>query len=265
MTATHIFHDKWALVTGASAGIGVALARQLARDGANLVLTARRVQRLEALATELRATGVEVRVVPADLNRAAAAEAIYAATADLAIEILINNAGLGQYGRFSECDLAQELSQVRVNCEAVVHLTRLYLPAMIERGRGWVMIVSSLASYQPMPYLATYAATKAFDRHFAEGLAAELAGRGIRVSALCPGSTESEFFQVSRAGSISGRNRQSAEKVALRGLRALVNGQRAYIPYAAGRLIRTLSWLLPNGVLTYALERGTRPGRKLFF
>jgi short-subunit dehydrogenase len=253
------FKGKWALVTGASAGIGVALARELAKAGANLVLTARRTDRMEVLAAELRASGVEVRIVAADLNEPAAPAAIHKATADLDIDILINNAGLGQFGPFSECGLEQELSQVRVNCEAMVHLTRLYLPAMVERKRGWVMIVSSLASYQPLPYLATYAATKAFDRFFSEALAAEVAGKGIHVTALCPGPTDSEFFVVSRAGAISGKKRQSAEQVAERGVRALARGKRTIIPYLGGKAIGVISWLMPNQLVTYFVERGTRP------
>lgn len=259
MPPEKIFRGKWALVTGASAGIGVALARELAKAGANLVLTARRTDRMEALAAELRTTGAEIRIVPADLNDPAAPAAIHKATADLDIEILINNAGLGQYGHFSESGIEQELSQVRVNCEAMIHLTRLYLPAMVERGRGWVMIVSSLASYQPMPHLATYAATKAFDRFFSEALAEEVVRQGIRVTALCPGTTESEFFAVSRAGAISGKKRQSAQQVAARGIRALARGERTIIPYFAGRLIAAASWLFPNRLLTYVIARGTRP------
>ena len=253
------FNGKWALVTGASAGIGVALARELAKAGANLVLTARRTDRMETLAAELRASGTDVRIVAADLNDPAAPAAIHKATADLAIEILINNAGLGQFSPFHECGLEQELSQVRVNCEAMVHLTRLYLPAMVERKRGWVMILSSLASYQPLPYLATYAATKAFDRFFSEALAAEVSQMGIHVTALCPGPTDSEFFIVSRAGAISGSKRQSAEQVAARGVRALARGKRTIIPYAVGRFIGFLSWLTPNRIVTFFVERGTRP------
>lgn len=253
------FNGKWALVTGASAGIGIALARELAKAGANLVLTARRTDRMEALAAELRTGGVDVRIIAADLNDPAAPTAIHKATADIAIEILINNAGLGQFSAFSECGLEQELSQVRVNCEAMVHLTRLFLPAMLERKRGWVMIVSSLASYQPLPYLATYAATKAFDRFFSEALAAEVARKGIHVTALCPGPTDSEFFIVSRAGAISGKKRQSAQQVAERGIRALARGKRTIIPYLGGKALNLLSWLTPNQIVTYFMERGTRP------
>jgi hypothetical protein len=250
MTSEKIFKDKWALVTGASAGIGVALAKELACAGAKLILTARRVDRLEALAAELRAKGSEVRVVAADLNDPAAPAAIFKAVADLKVEILINNAGLGQFGRAYEAEIEQELSQVRVNCEAMVHLTRLFVPAMVERRCGWVLIVSSLASYLPMPYLATYAATKVFDRNYALALAEEVGRFGVHVTALCPGSTESEFFEVSRAGRISGGKRQSAEDVARRGVLALARGKRIEIPSLAGKAIALLSWVLPTRVMT---------------
>jgi short-subunit dehydrogenase len=153
MANTQDFNGKWALVTGASAGIGAALARELPRRGAKLILTARRVDRLEALAGELRARGTEVRIVAADLNDSAAPQKIFAATegAGLCVDILINNAGLGQYGAFTQSEITQELSQVRVNCEAMVRLTRLFVPRMVVRRSGWVLILASTASFQPVP------------------------------------------------------------------------------------------------------------------
>ena len=201
------FKDKWALVTGASAGIGTALARELAGHGAKLILTARRKDRLESLAAELVATGTEVRIVVADLNDPAAPQQIYDATvgAGLTVDILINNAGLGLYGAHVQSDMAQEMSQIRVNCEAMVRLSRLFVPHMVERRRGWVLILASTASFQPVPYLSTYAATKAFDRFFALGLAAEVARFGVKVTALCPGPTESEFFDVAQASIFKAR------------------------------------------------------------
>jgi len=205
------FNDKWALVTGASAGIGVALARELARNGAKLILTARRQERLEALAVELRAQGTEVRIVLADLTQPEAAQAIFDATAGLDVEILVNNAGLGLFGEFASSDIGQEIGQVRVNCDAVVHLSRLFVPAMVKRRRGWVLVLASTASFQPVPFLSTYAATKAFDRFFALGLAEEVAPFGVKVTALCPGPTESEFFQRGGGGQIPGRGEDEAE------------------------------------------------------
>jgi hypothetical protein len=267
MADLKVFNGKWALVTGASAGIGVALARELAQNGAKLILTARRKDRLESLAAELTAQGTEVRIVLADLTDRAAPQAIYDATADLEVEILINNAGLGQYGEFDSIDLAQELSQIQVNCEAVVHLTRLFVPAMVARKRGWILILSSVASFQPVPFLSTYAATKAFDRFFALGLAEELAPTGVKVSALCPGPTESEFFQVAGADKFPGakkmtdRTIQSAEEVARLGLEALVRGKRTLIPYFSGWFTAQLVRILPVGLVTYFVARLARPAK----
>ena len=255
------FTGKWALITGASAGIGVALARELAAHGAKLVLTARRKDRLEALAGELTSQGSEARIVVADLNDPAAPEQIYNATegAGLAVDILINNAGLGQYGAFASSPVEQELSQVRVNCEAVVRLSRLIVPRMVERRRGWVMVVSSMASFQPVPYITTYAASKAFDRFFALGLAAEVAGYGVRVTTLCPGPTESEFFKVARSESFMPRGRQSAEEVARRGVAALARGQGTIIPYFSGKVSALLVRFVPVGLITKSIEKLGRP------
>jgi len=255
------FNGKWALVTGASAGIGIALARELAKHGAKLILTARRIDRLEALAAELKAKGAEVRVVAADLNDPAAPQQIYDATegAGLAVDILINNAGLGQHGAFSESPVDQELSQVKVNCEAMVRLTRLFVPRMVERRRGWIMILASTASFQPVPYLTTYAATKAFDRFFALGLAAEVARFGVKVTALCPGPTESEFFQVARSENFMPGGKQSAEEVARLGIAALAQGRRTIVPYFAGKLTAQLVRFLPVSLITHMVEKKARP------
>ena len=267
MASPQDFNGKWALVTGASAGIGVALARELAKNGAKLILTARRKDRLDGLAAELTAKGTEVRIVAADLNQPGAPKEIYDATvgAGLQVEILINNAGLGQYGEFASGEPDQELSQVRVNCEAMVHLTRLFVPALIERRRGWVMVLASTASFQPVPFLSTYAATKAFDRFFALGLAEEVAPFGVHVTALCPGPTESEFFAVagtekSPGGkSLANRKRQSAEEVARLGLEALARGKHTIIPYFAGRLTAVIVRFLPVGFVSYMIAKAARP------
>ncbi|MGB6690151.1 MAG: SDR family oxidoreductase [Terracidiphilus sp.] len=264
MASVSDFSGKWALITGASAGIGVALARELAGQGAKLILTARRKERLEALAAELAARGAETRIVVADLNDPAAPEQIYSATegAGLEVDILINNAGLGQYGAFPSSPIEQELSQVRVNCEAMVRLSRLFVPRMVERRRGWVMVVASTASFQPVPYFTTYAATKAFDRFFALGLAAEVARFGVKVTTLCPGPTESEFFQVARSERFMPSGRQSAEEVARRGVAALARGQRTIIPYFGGKFTALLVRFFPVGLITYFIEKLARPDSK---
>jgi short-subunit dehydrogenase len=229
---------KWALVTGASAGIGVALARELAAGGTNLVLTARRQDRLEALARELASTHkISAEIFGADLTQSSAPEDIFAFTLAKKIEVdlLINNAGFGSYGEFTNADTKWLLDMVQVNCGAVVHLSRLYLPDMVKRRSGDVLIVASTASFQAVPYLSTYAATKAFDLHLAEGLAEEMKPYGVRVCALCPGSTESEFNEVAGQSSVvaARRNRETAEKVARVGLRGLAAG-KSYVISGTG-------------------------------
>jgi uncharacterized protein len=260
MAFTQDFKGKWALVTGASAGIGVALARELAQHGAKLVLTARRSDRLDALAAELTTRGTEARIVVADLYDPAAPQQIYDATegAGVPIDILVNNAGLGQFGAFYESRVQQELSQVRVNCEAVVRMSRLFVPRMVERQRGWVLVVASTASFQPIPYLSTYAATKVFDRFFALGLAAEVARFGVKVTALCPGPTDSEFSVVARSNVFKGRGVQAADEVARQAVAALARGQRTIIPNFHGRFTAFLVRFFPVGFITGSIEKYVR-------
>lgn len=260
MASRRDFVGKWALVTGASAGIGAELARELAASGAKLILTARRKERLAGLAAELGAKGVETRIVVADLNDPAAPRRIYDATesAGITVDILVNNAGLGQYGAFCESGVEQELSQIRVNCEAVVRLARLFVPRMVERRRGWMLVTASTASFQPVPYLATYAATKVFDRYFALGVAAEVAQYGVKVTALCPGSTESEFFEVAHAQKFR-VGVQATEVVARKAIDALARGKRTILPSWNGRAIALAARLLPVRLITNVVERAARP------
>jgi short-subunit dehydrogenase len=256
------WRGKWALITGASAGIGLALAEQLAAAGANVVLTARRSDRLEALAVRLRSEyGVEARVIAADLADPSAPEQLLSATegSGLAIDILINNAGFGYNGEFVKGDAAWQRQMVDVNCAVVVHLTRLFLPKMVERRRGYVMIVASTAAYQPVAYMATYAATKVFDRFLAEALAHEVAGYGVKVSALCPGPTESEFNQVAGLHQIPGRSSQSAEEVARVGLEGLVGGKPWVIPYVAGKVMVFMQRFVPRQLVSGAAAKMFRP------
>jgi len=235
---------KWALATGASAGIGAALAEELARGGTNLVLTARRRDRLEELAQKLAtAYKIQAKIFVADLAEADAPDKISQFTKQegVEIELLINNAGFGAYGEFAAVELRRLTDMVQVNCAAVVHLTRLYLPEMAARKHGDVLIVASTASFQSVPYISTYAATKAFDLLFAEGLAEEMKPYGVRVCALCPGSTESEFAEVAGQTHIAATraNRETAEKVARTGLRALASG-KSYVISGLGNYLGVL-------------------------
>ncbi len=232
------WRGTWALVTGASSGIGVALARELAAGGTHLVLTARRKDRLDELAKELTTKHrVMTEAFTADLADSDAPEKIFDFTKQkgLKINLLINNAGFGQYGEFPSIEKQRLLDMVQVNCAAVVHLTCLYLPEMVARRRGDVLILASTASFQAVPYISTYAATKAFDLLFAEGLAEEMKSFGIRVCALCPGSTESEFHVVSGQEKFK-RRAEAAENVAHQGLKALAAG-KSYVISGLGNYL----------------------------
>jgi len=264
MSTPSDFRGKWALVTGASAGIGVAIARELAASGAKLILTARRRERLDALAAELAAKhNTESRIVVADLNDPAAPQQIYDATegAGIAVDIFINNAGLGHYGEFYKLDPEQEFSMVRVNCEAVVRLSRLFIPRMVERRRGWMLVVASTASFQPIPYNAVYAATKVFDRFFALALAAEVERFSVKITALCPGTTETEFFDVSGGAGVFRRigGMQSVGEVARKAVAALARGKRTVIPNSRGAFGAFMVRFIPVTRVTALLEKAIRP------
>ena len=261
------WQGKWALVTGASAGIGQALAEELAAGGTNLVLTARRKERLEELARRLTEKHkIQTQVFVADLAEATAPEKIFAFTKakGIEVELLINNAGFGRYGEFHTTEIPRLLEMVQVNCSAVVHLTRLYLPEMVARRRGDVMILASTASFQSVPYLSTYAATKAFDLLFAEGLAEEMRRYGIRVCALCPGPTASEFNDVAGQTHITSamRSRETAEKVARTGLRALAAG-KSYVISGTGNYLSTHAQrLAPRRMVSRIIAGMFRPGKQ---
>jgi uncharacterized protein len=265
--AMNHWSGKWALVTGASAGIGVALAEELARGGTNLVLTARRRERLEELAGKLSAAHkIQTKIFVADLAQPDAPEKILQFTKEHAIEIelLINNAGFGAYGEFTKIEARKLTDMIQVNCAAVVHLTRLYLPEMVSRRHGDVLIVASTAAFQSVPYISTYAATKTFDLLFAEGLAEEMKPYGVRVCALSPGSTESEFAEVAGQTHIAATraNRETAEKVARTGLRALAAG-KSYVISGVGNYLGVLGQrLVSRRFVARVAARMFRPPHK---
>jgi len=258
---------KWALVTGASAGIGKALAQELAAGGANLVLTARRADRLQELArTFSSAHKIHAEIFAADLTQPAAPEQIFdfARRQGLNIDVLINNAGFGAYGPFASVEQHRLLDMVQVNCTAVIHLTHLFLPAMIQRHSGYILIVASTASFQAVPYISTYAATKGFDLLFAEGLAEEVKPHGVRVCALCPGSTESEFRDVANQSQAPAANRrqETAEKVARVGLHALAAGKSFVISGTRNYLGAQVQRLVPRRLVTSIAAKLFRPAQE---
>lgn len=256
------WRDKWALVTGASAGIGKALAAELAAQGTHLILTARRGDRLQELAKQFRSKHkINAEVFEADLAKPSAPEEIFefAKEKGIAVELLINNAGFGQYGELSSAEIQRLLDMVQVNCAAVLHLTRLFLPEMVARRHGDVLIVASNAAFQAVPYMSTYAATKAFDLLLAEGLAEEMKPHGIRVCALCPGTTESEFQDLAGHPAHTRRRSETAEKVAKTGLHALASG-KSYVISGIGNYLGTHGErLVPRRFVTRVAAKMFRP------
>lgn len=260
-----------ALVTGASAGIGSEIARELARRGHNLVLVARRLDRLQALASELHSEhGIRAETLPCDLGDAAAREALRDQVTELGldIEILINNAGFATSGAFPESDPRRELEQVRVLVEAVMALTRDFVPDMVERGRGAILNVASTAGMQPLPYNAGYSAAKAYVITFSEALHQELHGRGVTVTVLCPGPVSTDFWEISgwevKGGKTMDRAAGPATISPAAAARAAVNGldsgDRVVVPGLPIRAAMLASRYLPHAVKLPALEWFMRRG-----
>jgi short-subunit dehydrogenase len=246
-------YGSWALVTGASAGIGAAFARALAKDGVNVALVARREERLRELADELTANhGVEVCCIASDLASSAGVRAALDAVDDLPIAILVNNAGFGYSGSFDRQDPDRLIEMVRLNCEAPVALTAALLPKMRERGSGAVIFTGSVAGLQPLPLHALYAATKSFDNLLGEALWGELRGTGVDVLVLEPGPTETEFQDV--AGELP-HGGETAEKVVQVALRAL--GHQPSVISGAFNWIRgnAAQRLLPRSALTLVAKQ----------
>lgn len=246
-----------ALITGASAGIGEEFARQLARRGSDLILVARRKDRLEKLAEEVPTTA---HVIECDLGSEAAKLPDEVAKLGVEVDLLINNAGFGTRGRFLELDPEREAEIVRVNCEAIVTLTHAFLPAMVERRRGGLITVASTAGMQPLPYETTYGASKAFAISFMEALSMELRGTGVRCLVVNPGPVKTEWQQV--AGYDENTRTMpgmiSAEECAADALHAYDRGKRSVIP---GRLF---PWVMrgtvaPKPIKLRVTERIYRP------
>lgn len=240
---------RMVLITGASSGIGLELARCVAAEGSNVALLARRDDRLQTLADELRDRhGVQVRVLVQDLEDPNAPEAVAQQLADVEVDVLVNNAGFGARGAFSELDLNEQMAMLRVNVDALTHLTGLFLPGMIARGRGGVLNVGSTAGFQPGPYMAVYYATKAYVLSFSEALAEETRGTGVTITCLAPGPTRTEF--QARAGAarawVSQLNPATAEDVARVGWSGFRKGKVIVIPGASNSVVASLAQISPR-------------------
>lgn len=253
-----------ALITGASSGIGYELSKLFAADGYDLVLVARNEQKLNQLAAELHsAHGVDALVLPQDLGNPATPQKIYDAlqSRSLTIDALVNNAGFSNYGPFAETDLAGELNMLQVNLVALTHLTKLFLPGMVERGQGCILNIGSTASFQPTPLVTVYGASKSYVLHFSEAIAEELTGTGVTVTALCPGATRTGFQARAGVGKarLASSGLMSAEQVARIGYRALMRGKRVVVPGLYNSLMAFLVRFTPRPVVTRASHRMMMP------
>ena len=227
--------DRYALVTGASCGIGYELAKVLARDGKNVVVVARSKEGLEHLKAEVeKAYGTRVRVIAKDLADPKAPPEIFSEleSEGIAVDVLVNNAGFRVYGKFLETDVREELNMIQVNAASLVHLTKLFVGGMVENRSGYIMNVASLCAFLTTPFESIYCSTKAFVLHFTEALADELKGTGVKVTCLCPGLAKTEFRKRARMPDCKAARRKTmdAYAVAEAGLKALKKGKVIVIP-----------------------------------
>lgn len=258
---------KTALITGASSGIGAEFARQLAGKKRDLVLVARSQDKLNQLAEQLQQQhSIRAHVISQDLTEPSAAASIarQVEELDIVIDLLINNAGFGDYGSFAESVLDRQTSMIQLNISALVELTHAFLPTMLERQQGGIINVSSIAGFQPMPYWSVYAASKAFVLSFSEALWAEVKEKGVNVLALCPGPTESNFFNAAEAPSNIEMNSNlnqldSVENVVTSALAALESGESNTVTGGLmTQVIANLPRVLPRDVLVDLVEKQFR-------
>lgn len=243
-----------ALITGASTGIGEALARLFAQDGYDLIVVARSEARLRALAEELqRAHGTSVRVLPSDLSRDEAPAQLYQAVGGQPVDVLVNNAGVGLYGPFHSNPVDRELAMLHLNVNAVTHLAKLFLPQMVERRRGRLLNVASTAAFQPGPLMAVYYASKAYVLSLSLALSNELHGTGVTVTALCPGPTRTQFeeradLQQSRLFKLTPV--MDVETVARAGYAGLMRGKALVIPGGLNWIMAQSGRFAPRSLVT---------------
>ena len=257
------FADRWALVTGASSGIGAEFARVLAARGMHLVLVARREDRMQELAADLFTRhGSRTEVIPADLSDPAeiARLADEIAGRGIEVELLVNNAGFGIVGEIPHTERENVLDLVHLNIAALTDLTYRYLPAMLTRGHGAVINVGSVAAFQPVAYMGAYAASKAYVLHFSEALWAEARDHGVTVLALCPGTTKTEFFDIAGAtGWLKKQSAQTPEQVVKAALRGLEKRRQYVVPGMKNYILSLLVRLAPRRTCVLESRKFFRP------
>ncbi|MEP6818284.1 MAG: SDR family oxidoreductase [bacterium] len=249
------------LITGASSGIGEVFARKLAARGRNVLLVARSEDRLTTLCNELgRSNSIRAQYVALDLSKPESPARLFeeAEKRGLTVDMLINNAGFGSLGEFAKLDLARELNMIDLNVKSLVELTHRFLQPMIERKQGAIINVASTAAFQSVPFFATYAATKAFVLSFSEALWEENRGYGIKVLALCPGVTDTNFFEAARGHKPPARTSQTPEEVVETALRGLAQGKGHVISGWANFLMTQGERLVPRSLVTRLAGRMMR-------
>lgn len=249
-----------ALITGASSGIGLELAKCFAKDKHNVILAARSEDKLQDLATQLRSEyAIESHVIPADLSQQNAASSLFEKVkeSNLHVDYLINNAGIGDYDLFHKADWLKLETMINLNMLSLTHLTHLFLPAMIEKGGGRIMNVASTAAFQPGPTMAVYFATKAYVLSFSEALRYELRKKNITVTCLAPGATKSEFQSTAamEESDFVKNSMATSEEVAKFGYKALMAGKGTVVHGAANRFLAFGTRLLPRQTLAAATEK----------
>lgn len=252
-----------ALITGASSGIGLELARIFAKNGRDVILVARSEGKLHALQSELSGYGVQATVFSHDLTDTKAPQVLFdqIQQSGLTVDVLVNNAGYGDYGEFAQGDWEKLQGMILLNVLATTHLTRLFLPAMIQRGQGQILNVSSTAAFQPGPMMAVYFATKAYVLSFSEAIAAETEDQGINVTALCPGPTQSDFIDTANMKQAALANESSTDKlptaasVAQFGYDALQSGEVVAVYGIANKLMAFSTRLAPRSIIRKGVKQ----------
>ncbi|NEO63990.1 MAG: SDR family oxidoreductase [Moorea sp. SIO4G2] len=251
---------KTALITGASSGIGYEFTKLFARDGYKLVLVARNESKLSQLAEDFREKfGTFVRVIPKDLSVPGAAQEIFdqLQAEGIKVDALVNNAGFATYGAFAETDLATELDMMQLNIVTLTHLTKLFLPAMVQQQYGKILNIASTAAFQPGPLMAVYYATKAYVLSFSEAIANELKGSGVTVTTLCPGPTESGFqarANMEDSKLVSGQKIMNAETVARIGYLGLMKNRTVVVPGLKNQLLALSIRFMPRNLVTQVVR-----------
>ncbi len=249
---------KTVLITGATSGIGLELAKLFAKDGYHLILIGRNTQLLEQTQKDLQHFGIPVMTIEKDLSVSSAAEEIFhdLQKKEIAVDVLVNNAGFGTSGEFYETDLQTEIDMIQVNIASLTALTKFFLPAMLKKKSGKILNIASVAAFFPGPHMAVYYATKAYVLSFSEAIAEECRGTGVTVTALCPGPTESNFAKRAHVeNSPLFRSMMSAEKVAAIGYDAMQKGKRVVFTSLGNAFLVEAAKFVPRSFVTKTIAR----------